>query len=129
MRAAHVILGSRDSKTIALCQKVAKEIGARLTVKHSALDFLLALQENDFRVAIFDGEQTGGDSLRWIRLIRRLRPKIPLIVFLAGVDRKTGGKIYQESVFHVLAPPVHENMFRQVVLAALRCESLDRSTS
>ena len=105
-----MLIGSQTKKIIQICEAVAAEIGAATIVKKKIEDILLALQENDFKVIIFDLDMEGMEALKTIRLIRRMRPKIPLITLAEKIDKKIGGKILSEGVFHIILAPNKNNM-------------------
>lgn len=112
------IVLSQDSKTIALCEDVGNELGLKVTYKHSLANFLLSLQENDFNVAVFDCSDID-NNIEWVKVIKKTRPKIPLIVLTRESDQKTGSKIYEEGSFYFCNRPIHEDILRSVLSAAI----------
>ena len=81
--------------------------------------FLLALQEKDYEVALFDCIHVDDITLNWVKVVRKIRPKLPLIIFSDEVNPKTGGKIYEEGTFHLCLRPVQKKVLRQVLSAAI----------
>jgi len=72
----------------------------------------LSLQEDDFNAIVFDLGIKEMEALKVIRLIRRMRPKIPLITLAKKIDKQIGGKILSEGVFPIIiAPPNKKNLF------------------
>jgi len=57
--------------------------------------------------------------LKWIKVIKRIRPKIPLIIISEEVDQKTGGKIYDEGTFYLCVRPVRREVIRNALSAAI----------
>jgi DNA-binding NarL/FixJ family response regulator len=106
----NMLIGSQNETTIHICEEVAAEIDAATIVKKKIEDILLALQESDFKVIIFDLDMEGMEALKTIRLIRRMRPKIPLITLAEKIDKKVGGEILSEGVFHIILAPNRENL-------------------
>ena len=106
----NMLIGSQNETTIQICENIATEIGVALTIKKKIEDILLALQENDFKVIIFDLSLHGMEALKTIRLIRRMRPKIPLMILADKLDKIIGGKILSEGVFHIVLDPNKKNL-------------------
>jgi hypothetical protein len=59
-------------------------------------------------------------SLKWVKIVRKTRPKIPLIIFSDEVNRKMGGKIYDTGSFYLCERPVQDEVFRSVLNAAIK---------
>lgn len=117
-----ILLGSQNEATIRICEETAAAIGVASTVKKKIEDLLLILQETDFRIIIFDLQLAGIETLKTIRLIRRMRPKIPLIVLTNKIDKTIGGKILNEGVFNIVLAPNKNNLF-EVLNAILKIKS------
>jgi len=117
---AYGIIQSCDQELIALCHEIGREIGLSVTVAPTIPSFLLALHEDDFSIAILDCVNSGTAILDWVRLIRRLRPKVPLIVICDQIDQTMGGKIHEQGVFYLYIRPVHQEILRDVCVAALK---------
>jgi CheY-like chemotaxis protein len=117
-----LLIGSKTEANIQLCEQVASELGAVTIVKKKIADILLSLQEDDFNVIVFDLDIKEMETLKAIRLIRRMRPKIPLITLAKKIDKQIGGKILSEGVFPIIiAPPNKKN------LSAAICAILNRN--
>ncbi|NOZ62978.1 MAG: hypothetical protein GXO74_15085 [Calditrichaeota bacterium] len=114
------LLGSQNIETIQLCYEVADELGFKLLLEEKIEDFLLAIQQSEYQVILFDLELGSWDSLKSIKLIRRMRPKIPLLVFASGLNRKFGGKILSEGVFQLMAPPLNKEQLIMSLGAAFK---------
>jgi DNA-binding NtrC family response regulator len=110
MKLSLAIMLSQDVEIIRLCDEVGDEIGMKMECITELADFLLALQEKDYEVALFDCIHMNDINLNWVKVVRKIRPKLPLIIFSDEVNQKTGGKIYEEGTFH---------LFRHVLSAAI----------
>jgi DNA-binding NtrC family response regulator len=119
MKVSQSIIRNDDSEIISLCKDVVKEIGMKIVNKHDVEHFLLDLQETDYKVAIFDFRNMDVGCLKWVNVIRRIRPKIPLIIISDNVDQKTGGKVYEEGTFYLYILPVQKEVLRNILLAAI----------
>ena len=119
MKFSYAIILSQDLEIIRLCDEVGDEIGMKMERIPELADFLLALQEKDYEVALFDCMHMDDIKLSWVKVVRKIRPKIPLIIFSDEVNQKTGGKIYEEGTFHLCLRPVQRKVFRDVLSAAI----------
>ena len=108
----NMLIGCQNETTIQICEEVAVGFGAEVIVKKKIEDILLAIQENDFKVIIFDLSIEGMEALKTIRLIRRMRPKIPLITLAEKIEKTIGGKIYNEGIHQLILTPLNEEDLR-----------------
>ena len=111
MIAPCILLGSQNESIIPIVREIAEEMAITVQAEQKIEDFLLNIQENDYKAIIFDINMSHFEGVKTIRLIRRMRPKIPLITLVDRVDKKKGGQILSEGVFQlVLSPPSKENL-------------------
>ena len=115
----NAIVMSQNLDIISLCEDLGVELGLKIENKPDLANFLLALQEKDYQVALFDCNNMDAAGLKWVRVIKRIRPKIPLIIFSDEVDQKTGGKIYDEGTFYLCIRPVRREVIRNALSAAV----------
>lgn len=120
MRTYRGIVRSKNPETVALCQEVGEQIGMIMTIKQEVANFLLDLQENDYQVAVFDFDQAEDDSLKWVKVVRHLRPKLPLIVVCDRIDHDIGARMYEEGIFYFGLRPLDREALCDIMLAALK---------
>ena len=115
-----ILLGSQNKLTIPIVQEIADEMAITVQAEQKIEDFLLNVQENDYKAIIFDLNMSNYEGVKTIRLIRRMRPKIPLITLVEKIDKKSGGQILSEGVFQLMmSPPSKENL-RATLMTALK---------
>ena len=114
------IIKSNDKNTIELCRDIGKEIQTDMMVSNDIASFLLDLQENEFHFAIMDCQSIKPICIKWIKFIRRLYPKLPLIVLCRELDKNMGAKIYEEKIFYLGLHPLERQNFQEVLGASLR---------
>lgn len=120
------IIKSSNGEFITSCQEAGAELGLGWCVQSRAAAWLLELLQDDFAVAVLDCEWQDPDSLAWIELARRLRPKLPLIVIHdPRLDDVTGARFCEEKVFYFCPRPVDRDLLCQVLQAALRLSRQD----
>jgi DNA-binding NarL/FixJ family response regulator len=115
-----ILLGSQNELIIPTVREVADEMAIIVQAEQKIEDFLLNVQENDYKAIIFDLNMSNYEGVKTVRLIRRMRPKIPLITLIDKIDKKIGGQILSEGVFQlVMSPPSKENL-RAILMTALK---------
>ena len=115
-----ILLGSQNNLIIPIVREVADEMAITIQAEQKIEDFLLNVQESDYKAIIFDMNMSNYEGVKTIRLIRRMRPKIPLITLVDKIDKKIGGQILSEGVFQlVMSPPSKENL-RATLMTALK---------
>jgi DNA-binding NtrC family response regulator len=127
MKTTYSIIKSHDTEIITLCEDIGSEIGMKVASKPDLANFLLELQENDYQVAIFDCTNMDFNCIKWVKVVRRIRPKIPLIIISDKVDQRTGGKVYEEGTFYLCILPVQKELLRDVLCAAIASYGLKKS--
>ena len=102
MAPQRILIGSKNKSIIATIKEVAVDQEISIRTEQRIEDFLLNVQEQDYKAILFDINMSCYEAIKTIRLIRRMRPKIPLIVLLNKIDKKSGGQILNEGVFHII---------------------------
>ncbi|UCG35563.1 MAG: hypothetical protein JSW17_01835 [Candidatus Omnitrophota bacterium] len=105
-----ILIGSNNKSIIAKIKEVAVNQEISIRTEQKIEDFLLNVQAQDYRAILFDINMSCYEAVKTIRLIRRMRPKIPLIVLLDKIDKKIGGQILNEGVFHIILSPNKRNL-------------------
>ncbi len=113
------IILSTDEETISVCTKCARELEMDLVCKRDFPCMILELQENDYKVILCDCSENFQKCSNWIKVIKKIRPKVPLIVFTKGMDKSTGGKLYQEGIFDLCEKPLSKDYLKEVLSAIL----------
>lgn len=115
-------------------RQVIEAAGARLELQWRAgndssgtgrsgiADFLLELVSGVYHVLLVHCTCLGEESVKWIHLIRILRPRLPLIVVQAGQDLEFGARLLELGVFYLAQEPPDEAELAAVFKAALRKE-------
>jgi len=119
MAISSAIILSTDEVTISDCSKCMNELNMNLVCKEDFPSMILELQENDFEVILCDCLDNFQKCYNWIKVIKKMRPKIALIVFTQKIDKSTGGKLYQEGIFHLSDKPINKDYLKKVLSAAL----------
>jgi len=113
------ILLSNNDETISVCIKGSNELEINLIIKKDFPSLILEIQENDYRAILCDCSNDFQRCSDWIKVIKKLRPKVSLIVIVKEIDKSTGGKLYQEGIFHLCKKPLNKDYLKEVLSAAI----------
>ena len=117
MAISSAIILSTDEETISICSDCTRELEMDLVCKGDFASILLELQENDYQVIFCDCSDNSQKCSNWIKVIKKIRPKVPLIVFTREINKSTGGKLYQEGIFNLCEKPLSKNYLKEVLSA------------
>lgn len=116
---AKVLVASCDKG----CQKILGDLfkNQKLTVEtvSDEADLLLAILDNDYDALIYDLEFSQLNSLKMVKILRKIRPKISLVVLSNDPSKELGGKILQEGVTYLGIKPIYPEAISKAVLGAL----------
>ena len=112
-----------DTEIETLCRKAGKAANIQLRFEHSLAEFLVTLHDQAFDLAMFDFEDTATEHQAWVKLIRRIRPKLPLIVVCGRIDHLLGARMHELGIFYLGCRPLHQRIMHEVFSAALKTSS------
>jgi len=119
MKKAHIIILNNDVEIISLCNELATEINIGIICKPDIASFLLDIQENYYQAAVLFCDNIEPEILKWIKVIHKVRPKVPLILLSNQVDENFAGSLYEEGIFYIGTRPIHKNLLREIIEASL----------
>lgn len=105
-----ILIGTNSKSIIATLQKISVVHAIKISTEQTLEDFLLNVQQEDCQAIMFDTRLIRCDVIKMVRLIRRMRPKVPLIVLLDKIDKKLGGEILTEGAFQIILRPNKINL-------------------
>ena len=110
---------STDKETISVCAEGTRELEMELIIKQDFPSLIKELQENDYAAIFCDCFDDFQKCIKWVKIIKKMRPKVPIIVISKGIDKSTGGILYQEGIFHLCEKPINKDYLKQVLSATL----------
>jgi len=113
------IILSSDDEIISQCFEVCSEIGIALVKKKEFTGFILDLQENDYDMAICDCNEGFAVCRSWVKIIKKIYPKIPLIILNDRINPNEGGILYQEGIFNLTEKPIDNRIIKEVFSATI----------
>jgi DNA-binding NtrC family response regulator len=111
------IILSTDEVTISVFAEGAREMEMTSVHKNDFPGLLLEIQECDYSVILCDCSNSFKKCLQLVKIIKKMRPKVPLIVIGNEIDKQTGGKLYQEGIFHLCEKPINKDYIKEVLSA------------
>lgn len=113
------IIFSSDHDVVDTCFDCCSEIGIGLVKQTEFTNFIFELQQDILDLIIFDSKNHYADCLKQVKIIRRIKPKIPLIVISDSIENIEGGKIYEEGIFHLAQKPIDKNIIKEIISASI----------
>ncbi len=114
------IIYSSDNHSVDICFDCCSEIGIGLVKQNDFTNFIYKLQQDPFDVIFFDSELLKKDWLKHIKIIKSIKPKVPLIFISDEVEVLDGGKIYEEGIFHLAQKPLNKSIIKEVISASIK---------
>jgi DNA-binding NtrC family response regulator len=113
------IIFSSDNKVVDTCFDSCSELGMALVKQTEFTNFIFELQQDLLDLIIFDSTNQHNDCLKLVKIIRKIKPKTPLIVILDDIENIEGGKIYEEGIFHLAQKPIDRNIIKEIIGASI----------
>jgi DNA-binding NtrC family response regulator len=93
--------------------------GYRVAAVERGSDVLLAVAEDNIRLVILDLSIQEPSGAKTVEILRKIRPRLPVIVLSGDHSIETGRQVLQHGVFYYLLKPVDVKELDQVVQTAL----------
>ncbi len=113
------IILSSDETIISQCFEICSEVGIALVKKKEFAGFILDLQENDYDMILCDCSESFSVCHNWVKIIRRINPRTPLIIVNERTSPREGGILYQEGIFNLTDKPLDNNIIKEIITAAI----------
>ena len=113
------IILSSDETIISQCLEICSEVGIALVRKKEFAGFILDIQENDYDMIIVDCVESFSACHNWVKIIKRINPKTPLIIVNERTSPSEGGILYQEGIFNLTEKPLDNNIIKEIITAAI----------
>lgn len=114
------IIFSKDQSLIETLFEVCSDIGVGIIKQADFTNFIFELQQDILDLIIFDSDTSPDSYFKHIKIIRRIKPKTPLIVITGNSEILDGGRLYEEGVFHIGQKPLSKINLKEVLLASFK---------
>jgi len=98
---ANLILMSGNEDLINKCRTICCNLSLSMICRNNFPDFIFELYQNDCMVAILNCTKNEIECVTTVRLIRKLRPRVPLIVLCEAFNEKFEHSILSEGIFYL----------------------------
>jgi DNA-binding NtrC family response regulator len=112
------IIFSNDNNVIDVFLDCCSELGMALVKQTDIPDLIFEIQQDFTDLIIFECPGHKFDCLKMVKIIKRIKPKVPLIIVCESTDRATGGKIYEEGAFYLAQKPLDRIQLKDIITAS-----------
>ena len=83
-------------------------------------DLLLKILDTDIDLAIIDENLAGMAGSKLIKIIKKSRPRIPLIIISSGNPKEELARVLEQGVFYFLIKPINGKELKEAVDSGLK---------
>ncbi len=91
-----------------------------ITLVEDSGDLLLKILDTDIDLAIIDMKLAGISVFKLVEIIKKSRPRIPLIIISSGNSKETLARVLEQGVFYFIIEPIVGEELRNAVESALK---------
>ena len=114
-----ILVASSEEETKREVGAFLLERGHRVKVVERGSEAILALFDEEPDLIVIDLELIEIPGLKTIELVKRLRPRVPLIVLSGDASVETGGQVLEKGVFSYFIKPLDLPFFGEMIDCAL----------
>ena len=86
-------------------------------------DLLLKILDKDIDLAIIDENLAGMAGSKLIKIIKKSRPRIPLIIISSGNSKEELARVLEQGVFYFIIKPINGQELKEAVDSGLKLKS------
>jgi len=83
-------------------------------------DLLLKILDKDIDLAIIDENLAGMAGSKLIKIIKKSRPRIPLIIISSGNSKEELARVLEQGVYYFILKPINAQELKEAVAGGLR---------
>ena len=83
-------------------------------------DLLLKILDKDIDLAIIDEDLAGMAGSKLIQIIKKSRPRIPLIIISSGNSKEELARVLEQGVFYFIIKPINGQELKEAVASGLK---------
>jgi len=83
-------------------------------------DLLLKILDKDIDLAIIDEDLAGLAGSKLIQIIKKSRPRIPLIIISSGNSKEELARVLEQGVFYFIIKPINGQELKEAVDSGLK---------
>ncbi|MBN1542717.1 response regulator [candidate division KSB1 bacterium] len=113
-----VVVATEDPVIISILGQILMKRDCSLLITKSKLHSILKVLTQEVAYFILDYELANNSNLELINIIRKVRPRMPIIIFSEDNSDRTLGEIAELGVFYYALKPLHTEEIEKVIDAA-----------
>ena len=117
------IIVSSNPAVINLMTDILMQHDFTVTIEKSIIKFISSILEKEINLFILDLDSPEGLNFDSIDIIRKLRPRLPIIVLLEDDSLETLKTLVQKGVFYSAIKPVQNEEIQEVIQAVVQSPS------
>jgi len=83
-------------------------------------DLLLKILDKDIDLAIIDENLAGMAGSKLVKIIKKSRPRIPLIIISSGDSKEELARVLEQGVFYFIIKPINGEELKEAVDSGLK---------
>ena len=91
-----------------------------LTWVEESGDLLLKILDKDIDLAIIDEDLSGMAGPKLVQIIKKSRPRIPLIIISSGKSKEELARVLEQGVFYFFIKPINGEELKEAVDSGLK---------
>lgn len=99
-------------------QEICNKLDVELIEISNVIYFILEVEKKDYQTIFIDGSPDE-EYLKLVQILKKIRPRIP-IVFISDNDHKENlQKIYNEGIFYLYTAPLNKDILIEVINSSI----------
>lgn len=116
-----ILFASSDEGMKAQVAEVLDGIaGYALTWVGESGDLLLKILDKDIDLAIIDENLAGMAGSKLIKIIKKSRPRIPLIIISSGDSKEDLARVLEQGIYYFILKPINGQELKEAVASGLK---------
>ncbi len=122
-----VLIGSAETAIkSSLSEMLSVSFGRESVCVGETSDLLLEAIDRQVELAIIDTNISGLPLTKVLQILRKCRPRIPVIVVSGDYSVATGSRIMEHGVFYYTYKPLDMSSFKEIIDSALKKRAKER---
>ena len=111
----------------ALSEFIERNLDRRVLCVSETSDLLLEVLDKQVHLTIIDINLKGLPITKTIQLVKKCRPRVPVIVLSDDYSVATGSSIMEHGVFYYMYKPLDMHSFKEIIVSALKKRAREES--
>ncbi|OGG44052.1 MAG: hypothetical protein A3F84_28005 [Candidatus Handelsmanbacteria bacterium RIFCSPLOWO2_12_FULL_64_10] len=118
--AMRIIIASNDDALRRFVAHILEGVGEGIRTVSRSGELLKAVLDEDYDLAVITLDLGGMSGLETLPILKRLRPKMPVIVLSEDNSAEVRGDVFEGGALHYFVLPIHPPALVSAVSAAVR---------